>query len=164
MLFLGIYKKSQEVEGGKCSIQQSTAECTMQDYITGQSPLKLLQQRAYYNTNGDNKEQTVADRDEEGYRSLSLELFQYAKDVEEFNRKAGKESASFPGACQRRCVAKKNVQRSVNFEDERKKREVKEENAMSPGQNEAELKKFQDKLHILEHVYNGECFLKVSRQ
>ena len=96
--------------------------------------------------------------DEEEYRSLHSEQFKFTE--EEERRNIDKESASFPGACQRRIGSRNQVQEQLIY----KQGEVDETTGASQNQEESELemKELQHKVHVLEHIYNKECFLKVS--
>ena len=139
------------------SIGKSTPATVEQDLVLGRTPLKLLQQqkaRLARNYEVDNE------LDEEEYRSLHSEQFRYTE--EEKRRYIDKESASFPGACHRRIGGWNQVREQQLEIDKQEEMDKTDGVSQNQEESESEMKEFQDKVHVLEHIYNKECFLKVS--
>ena len=101
--------------------------------------------------------------DEEEYRSLHLEQFKFTEEAE--RRNIDKESASFPGACNRRIWSGNQVreqQLEVDFIYKQEEMDESDDVSQNQEESESEMKELQHKVHVLEHIYNKECFLKVS--
>ena len=176
---VGACKKSLATQGRSTDLQQSDMRSLQQDLVLGVSPLKLLQQNDSSGMIEKDESETVPDEEPRGYRSFPLEHFKFAEDECERKTMIEKGSASFPGAftCKRACetmMKKELVQRQVvdsasqneedtveNDDDGDDQEDVEDDS--SGLQEGLEWLELQHKVHILEHIYNGECFLKVSR-
>ena len=154
-LSLDIYRKSHD----EIRLPNPPPLGLTQDLVVGIAPLKLRQNPPLValppTTNNEKDDDLKGSLGECEYRSLQLEGLKFAEE----EKGGGKESASFPLTYGRRLEAAKiRLHHQIS-----EKREL----ISSPHQTETNreegpaCRELQQKVHILEHVYNQECFLKV---